>query len=116
MNSIVNIYCDESCHLENDGQTVMGFGAVVCSEVRLKEVNAEIAALKEKHRARGELKWGKVSASRLPFYLELIDWFFAEPGVQFRGWIVQHKSTLAHDFFNAGSQPPLFFLIKLVYS
>ena len=27
---IYNIYGDESCHLEHDGQKVMGLGAVIC--------------------------------------------------------------------------------------
>jgi len=29
MNTIINIYCDESCHLPNDGQKAMGFRAWV---------------------------------------------------------------------------------------
>jgi hypothetical protein len=113
MTQIINIYCDESCHLENDGQPVMGFGAVICSQENLAAVNAALAALKEKHRARGELKWEKVSPARLAFYEELIDWFFAEPNLRFRGWLVDHKSRLAHDFFNAGSHDSFYY--KMYY-
>jgi len=30
MTNIYNIYCDESCHLENDGEKVMVLGAIWC--------------------------------------------------------------------------------------
>ncbi len=113
MPDIINIYCDESCHLENDGQPVMGLGAVVCRAEKLTAVSKALAALKEKHLARGELKWEKVSPSRLGFYKELIDWFFAEPDLRFRGWLVEHKERLAHDFFNSGSHDSFYF--KMYY-
>lgn len=113
MSQIFNVYCDESCHLENDGQPVMGFGAVICPAENLAAVNAALAAMKEKHRARGELKWEKVSPARLAFYEELIDWFFAQPGLRFRGWLVENKSRLAHEFFNAGSHDAFYY--KMYY-
>jgi hypothetical protein len=113
MSQIFNIYCDESCHLENDRQPVMGFGAVICPGEKLAAVNAALAALKEKHKARGELKWEKVSPSRRAFYEELIEWYFAEPAVRFRGWLVEHKSRLEHKFFNAGSHDDFYY--KMFY-
>jgi len=113
MSEIFNIYCDESCHLENDGQSVMGFGAVVCPLGRVLEIQHTLQELKARHNARGELKWEKVSPSRLPFYLELIDCFFSEPDLRFRGWLVEHKSRLAHDFFNAGSHDSFYY--KMLY-
>jgi hypothetical protein len=30
MSQVLNVYCDESCHLENDHQTAMVLGAVWC--------------------------------------------------------------------------------------
>jgi len=30
MSQVFNVYCDESCHLENDHQTAMVLGAVWC--------------------------------------------------------------------------------------
>ena len=104
-----NIYCDESCHLEHDHQPIMGLGAVLCPLDRLADANAAIQALKVKHNARGELKWEKVSASRLPFYEELIDHFFQEPALRFRGWLVEHKERLNHDFFNSGSHDSFYY-------
>ena len=113
MSQVFNIYCDESCHLENDGQPIMGFGAVICPVAELQRVSAALANLKQQHRARGELKWEKVSPSRLAFYLELIEWFFAEPSLRFRGWLVEHKERLAHEFFNAGSHDDFYY--KMYY-
>jgi hypothetical protein len=113
MTQIINLYCDESCHLENDHLPVMGFGAIRCPGENLASVKCAIAALKEKHRARGELKWEKVSPARLVFYEELIDWFFAEPNLRFRGWLVEHKERLAHEFFNAGSHDSFYY--KMFY-
>ena len=30
MSTTYNVYCDESCHLENDGQKAMVLGAIWC--------------------------------------------------------------------------------------
>jgi len=113
MPQIINIYCDESCHLEHDRQPVMAFGAITCPLDHLPAINTALTALKAKHNARGELKWEKVSPSRLPFYLDLIDWFFSEQNLRFRGWIVRHKERLAHDYFNAGSHDSFYY--KMFY-
>ena len=46
---IFNIYCDESCHLEHDGQSAMTMGAVWCPLDKTKELFKEIRDIKEKH-------------------------------------------------------------------
>ena len=51
----------------------MGFGALICAADHLPGVNQALAELKERHRARGELKWEKVSPSRGDFYSGLRD-------------------------------------------
>ncbi len=38
MPQIINIYCDESCHLENDNQKVMVLGAVWCPFEKKDEI------------------------------------------------------------------------------
>jgi hypothetical protein len=35
MSDYINIYCDESCHLENDGINVMGLGGLWCNKDKL---------------------------------------------------------------------------------
>jgi len=108
-----NIYCDESCHLENDVSPVMLLGAVMCPTSQAARIGAAIQELKQRHRAAGELKWNKVSPSRRDFYLELIDYFFAEPALRFRALIVKDKSKLNHNYFNAGSHDTFYY--KMFY-
>ena len=55
MSKIINIYCDESCHLEHDHQPIMLFGTVWCPQEDTRQHIAALRELKEKHRARGEL-------------------------------------------------------------
>jgi hypothetical protein len=40
-----------------------------------QELKHKINAIREHHNTWGEIKWSKVSPSRLPFYLELVDLF-----------------------------------------
>ena len=32
-----NVYCDESCHLQNDGNDIMVIGGVFCSKTKVKK-------------------------------------------------------------------------------
>ncbi len=111
--SIFNIYCDESCHLEHDHQPVMLFGAVWCLQEEVARFTEAIRKLKEKHHARGELKWSKVSASRESFFLAMIDLFFSSPGLNFRCLIVNDKAKLDHAYYNRGSHDSFYY--KMYY-
>ena len=98
MSQIYNIYCDESCHLENDHQQVMVLGAVWCSKEKTREIMQRIQEIKEEHKLAHdfEIKWTKVSAAKLPFYLDLINYFFDDDDLHFRALIVPDKSKLHH--------------------
>lgn len=102
MGSIFNIYCDESCHLENDHQQVMVLGAVWCSLDKTREIAARIREIKIRHglSATFEIKWSKVSPSKLLFYKDLIDYFFDDSDLHFRCLIVPDKSKLRHQEFS----------------
>lgn len=97
-----SVYCDESCHLENDGQSVMVLGAVWCPTSKREEVFKRIREIKKKHNISDkiEMKWTKVSNSRLSAYVELIDYFFDDDDLHFRSLIVPDKSTLRHEDFS----------------
>ncbi|MEJ5125822.1 DUF3800 domain-containing protein [Comamonas sp. MYb21] len=97
-----NLYCDESCHLENDGHLAMVFGALVVPYGRHKALSNELKELKKKHDIfhNTEAKWGKISPAKVDFYIELIDWFFSEPELKFRALVVPDKNILNHDGFN----------------
>ena len=53
-----NVYCDESCHLENDHQKVMTLGAVWCAiwTVYLVTKTHTKMKLKKEHEAYKKLK------------------------------------------------------------
>lgn len=96
-----NIYCDESCHLENDHQPVMVLGAVWCPIEAVRDISVKIRQLKIAHSLKPEfeVKWTKVSPARLVFYHELIDYFFNADELHFRALIVPDKSKLQHKAF-----------------
>ncbi|MDY0201940.1 MAG: DUF3800 domain-containing protein [Tenuifilaceae bacterium] len=97
-----NIYCDESCHLENDRSKVMVLGATWCSENVKNKVFSRIREIKAKYgfKPEFEIKWNKVSSARCDFYKELIDYFFDNDDLHFRGLVVPDKTLLNHNFFN----------------
>lgn len=109
MSETFNIYCDESCHLEHDQQPIMVIGGIWCSKKETKEISTQIRAIKSKHNARGELKWVKVSNSRIDFYLELVDHFFQTFPLNFRCLVVDDKSKLNHNYFNQGSHDSFYY-------
>jgi hypothetical protein len=77
MSKTFNIYCDESCHLENDHKKYMFLGSTSVAYNQVKFHTAQINELKMKHNFYAEIKWSKVSKSKLRFYLDLVDYFFA---------------------------------------
>ncbi len=99
MVTTINIYCDESCHLPNDGQKAMVLGALWCFKVKAAVHNRAIAELKAKHSLSPffEIKWTKVSPGKVDFYRELIDYFFSCRTIGFRAWVVPDKSVLSHN-------------------
>ena len=102
MSEIFNIYCDESCHLENDRQSAMVLGAVWCPESQRASIARAIRELKTQYGLASsfEIKWTKVSPAKLDFYLALVDLFFSDPRLHFRGIVIPDKSKLNHSAFN----------------
>ncbi len=101
MSQIFNVYCDESCHLENDNQQVMVLGAVWCPLEKTNEINTRLREIKLKHglRTQFETKWTKVSPAKEQFYLNLMDYFFDDDDLHFRVLIVPNKSKLEHEIY-----------------
>ena len=97
-----NIYCDESCHLENDRQPVMVLGAVWCPKSKRREIADRIREIKTNFGfpADFEIKWTKVSKGKVEFYLELVKYFFKENALHFRALVIPDKSLLRHEDFN----------------
>lgn len=96
-----NIYCDESCHLEAQ-QGPMVLGAAVAPASSVRRHNAMIRQIKMEHGVspQCELKWTKISPAKVSLYVALVDYFFNQPDLSFRGLVVHDKSKLRHGAFN----------------
>ena len=92
-----NIYCDESCHLENDHKPFMFLGSVSSAYNQVKLHTEKIQELKRRHNFYAEIKWTSVSQSKLRFYSELLDYFFATD-LKFRAVGVE-KAKIKNDSF-----------------
>jgi len=113
MKSTINIYCDESCHLQNDKEPVMVIGAVYCPIEKKEEIFERLYSFKVKHnlipknkkndkdnRTYYELKWNKVSKSKIEYYKDVINYFFDDDDLQFRVLVVSNKSAIDYEKFN----------------
>ena len=101
MKQLFNIYCDESCHLENDGEKAMVLGGVWCPAEKKDEIFRRLREIKEEHglNKRFEIKWNKVSKGQLAFYMDIINYFFDNGDLHFRVLVVPNKSELKHEEF-----------------
>lgn len=74
---LYNVYCDETCHLENDGINDMILGAIWCPQEKIKEINHHIREIKRRNGVseRMELKWTKISPAKVDMYKDIIDYF-----------------------------------------
>lgn len=104
-----NVYCDESCYLQNDHFNVMGFGCVCVPKFKSREVSLKIKEIKKRFHCTQELKWTKVSPKNISFYKSLTDTFFGSKEISFRALIVENKNTLDHEKFNLGSHDSFYY-------
>ena len=102
MSQVFNVYCDESCHLENDHQQVMVLGAVWCPIEKSHDIAVRLREIKNRHDLKQgfEIKWSKVSPAKIQLYMDIVDYFFDDDDFLFRALIVPDKSKLQHDVFH----------------
>jgi hypothetical protein len=98
MSNLINIYCDESCHLEHDYHQAMIIGAVWSADEKKTEISQRINDIRARHNMprRFEFKWTKVSPSKLQMYIDLVDYFFDNDDINFRCVVVSDKNRLDH--------------------
>lgn len=96
----INIYCDESCHLEHDHEKVMVIGGTKCPQQERKKICKEIIDIKNKNGISpfAEIKWNKVSSCNIEYFKQLVDYFFDNEELEFRAVIVD-KEKLRHEEF-----------------
>jgi len=101
MTELFNIYCDESCHLENDHQKAMVLGGVWCPKEVSAEATQQIRDIQCQHGLSPffEIKWSKVSRGKSDFYLDVVRYFLMNQRLHFRALIVPNKSVLDHASF-----------------
>jgi len=109
MRQTFNIYCDESCHLEHDGEKAMVIGSVWCPRSKKDEIFRRLREIKEEHglNKRLEIKWNKVSMGQLSFYMDIINYFFDNSDLHFRALIVSDKQELNHEAYDQNQCPNL---------
>lgn len=90
------IYCDESCHLENDGIVPMAIGCVWCEKERKADLYKELRAIKVKHGLppHCELKWNGVSPSKIDYFKDVVKFFFGCDDLHFRVLVVPDKKKV----------------------
>lgn len=100
MTQVYNVYCDESCHLENDHHPVMVLGAIWCALDKVRETAVRLREIKAAHGLPHdfELKWTKVSPAKLAYYMDVLNYFFDDDDLHFRAWVA-HKGGLRHQDF-----------------
>lgn len=101
MENTYNIYCDESCHLENDDIPVMVLGGTYCRVGEVRRISRAVRDLKQKHGLAPdfEVKWTKVSKGKIDFYRDLISLFLQDDALHFRGVLIPDKRALDHGRF-----------------
>ncbi|WP_145462524.1 DUF3800 domain-containing protein [Staphylococcus hominis] len=93
---MINIFCDESCHLQNDDTNIMVLGALSVDSKDKNRIINLIRTIKRDFNIKKtvELKWTKASKSKLDMYKKLIDLFFYEK-LYFRVVIAHNKKELS---------------------
>ncbi len=108
----LKIYCDESCHLENDNSKYMVIGGIACKASNKRHIVKKIKGIRDKYQFSDklEIKWTKVSMRFIDMYKELIDLIQKEELV-FR-CIVINKDKLDHEKYKSNHDD---FYYKMYY-
>lgn len=121
--NIYNIYCDESCHLQNgrDNDFAMVIGGITCPDEFKKQISDRIRAIKAQYGVYRdtEIKWNKVSPAKLDYYMALVNFFFDYGYLSFRAIIINKREldlphfnlTLDEFYYRA-----YFFMLSRIFS
>lgn len=84
-----------------DRDYAMAIGGIWCPDNEKKQVFEGLRKIKAEHgiAANTEIKWNKVSPAKLPYYLDLVNYFFDNSLLHFRVIVIPDKRKLKHERF-----------------
>jgi len=93
-----DVYCDEShpdlLISQKSSARFIVIGSLWLKRDSRKNFKNEVDEFKKQYLVGGEIKWGKVSPSRLEFYKRLISWFFdKEHNLRFRAIVIDREKV-----------------------
>jgi hypothetical protein len=97
------VYCDESRHSGAAGDRYMAIGSLWTPREHKLELTKATRALFRQAGLNSEVKWSKVSASRLDAYKRIVDFFFATDALRFRV-IVVDQTKFDPERFHGGDR------------
>jgi hypothetical protein len=92
----ISIYCDESRHEGQSQQQYMVIGGLWLPRAKRLALLEGLHEIQKKHGITGELKWGKVSRSKLEGYKAIVDFIANREDVHFH-CVVVDKSQAQKD-------------------
>jgi hypothetical protein len=87
------VYCDESRHEGPGHHTYMSIGGLWVPRSEKIGLTRQFRALCRSLNLRSEIKWNKVSATRLEAYKRLVDFFFEHESLLFRVIVVNRTKV-----------------------
>lgn len=101
------VYCDESSPevlKDRNANKFLVLGSIWIPADYREKLKSDINIIKEKFLYRNEIKWNKVAPSVLPFYKELINYFFLNNNIRFRALLVEADKLDMVRFHNDDSE------------
>lgn len=96
----MSIFIDESSQTDN---RYLVLGAVIVPDDQISEIENALAAVRLPELPHGELKWAKVSKSKIEAYQRYVEAFFRFRDAHFHS-IVVDTTQIKHQVFNAGDR------------
>lgn len=95
------VYCDESRHDGHERNPYMAIGSLWMPRDERDRISRSFRDCCRENGLAGEVKWSKVSRLKLDAYKRLIDFFFAQPELQFRTIVVDQTKLDLSRFHGA---------------
>jgi len=97
------VYCDESgleALSNKKAHSYIAIGSLWLPAESREDLKTSIAAIKQKHNVKGELKWNKISPAYFDLYYEIINYFFETPYLRYRVIVIESEKADTLTFHN----------------